>query len=349
MKRIIDVNLNRATEALRVLEEIARFALDNEELTSELKLLRHQLSNAYISEYDKLLKSRNTEEDVGREVFNPSGRFSIIDIHKANFKRLQQALRTLSEYSLAENIDVTVLEKTRYESYTLEKKMFEELTRKYKKSCLEDKRLYLVTDRSKFTDNNAFLDAVAASLKGGTQVVQLREKTATAKEFAELARQVRELCAVYEAIFIINDRVDIALAVGADGVHLGQEDLDINSARKILGNDSIIGLSTHCPEQALTAVESGADYIGVGPVYTTPTKPGRPSVGLEYVEWTAKNINIPWFAIGGINLDNTEEVITAGAPGIAAVRAIINSENPEEASGMFLKKFNPKNSIPFKD
>ncbi len=337
MKRIIDVNLNRSTEALRVLEEIARFILDNKKLSSELKLIRHKLSSIYISEYDKLLENRNTEEDVGREVFNPSSKISILEIYKANFKRLQQALRTLAEYSQAVNIDINVLEKSRYESYTLEKKMFEELTRKFKKSRLEDRKLYLVTDRSKFNNNNEFLDAVAASLKGGVQIVQLREKNATAKEFTELARQVRDICAVYDAIFIINDRVDIALAVGADGVHIGQDDIDINSARKILGNEAIVGLSTHCPEQALEAVKSGADYIGVGPVYTTPTKPGRSSVGLEYVEWANKNIDIPWFAIGGIDTDNVDEVINVGASKIAVVRAIINSQNPEEASCKFLK------------
>jgi thiamine-phosphate pyrophosphorylase len=169
------------------------------------------------------------------------------------------------------------------------------------------------------------------------QIVQLREKTASAREFMDIGRAVRDLCAHYEAIFIINDRVDIALALEADGVHLGQDDMDIASARKILGNDAIIGLSTHCPGQAAAAVEAGADYIGVGPVFTTPTKPGRQAVGLEYVEWAAKNVSIPWFAIGGIDTDNAQEVIDAGASRIAVVRAIINAEKPEEAAGRFME------------
>ncbi len=337
MKRIIDVNLNRSTEALRVLEEISRFILDNEKMTSELKLLRHQLLNAFNPQYSDLLESRNTEEDVGREIFNPSVRAGVSDIHRANFKRLQQALRVLCEYSQIKDKNIQILDKIRYKSYTLEKQMFAELSHKFKKIRLENKNLYLVTDRSNFNDDNDFLDAIGASLKGGVQIVQLREKTASAREFTELAKKTRELCAVYDAVFIINDRVDIAFAAGADGVHLGQDDIDIHDARHILGKDAIIGVSTHCPEHAVKAAAEGADYIGVGPVYTTPTKPGRKSVGLEYVKWASENVNIPWFAIGGINTDNVAEVVKSGAARIAAVRAIINSENPEKASRKFLQ------------
>ena len=329
MKRIIDANLNRATEALRVIEEIARFYLDNEDLCTQLKYLRHELSGVIDSNYAALLKSRDTEGDVGTSVVNKTQKQDVLDIFKANFKRLQQALRVLAEYGNAYGIDIAVFEKIRYESYTLEKNMFEELSKKLKLKRLEDKKLYLVTDRSKFSSVDEFLDAVAASLKGGVQIVQLREKTANAKEFLELGRKVKELCALYDALFIINDRVDIAHIIGADGVHLGQDDIDIDSARHILGKDAIIGISTHAPEQAEKAVISGADYIGVGPVFETPTKPGRKSVGLEYVEWASKNVNIPWFAIGGINTENVSEVINAGASKIAIVRAIINAEKPD--------------------
>jgi len=214
--------------------------------------------------------------------------------------------------------------------------MHEKITNKFKKYVLNDKKLYLVTDRSSFRTDDEFLNAVASALKGGVQIVQLREKTATAKEFIALGKKMRELCAVYDAVFIINDRVDIAQAVKADGVHLGQDDMDIASARQILGSEAIIGLSTHCPEQATDAVKSGADYIGVGPVYTTPTKPGRQAVGLEYVKWAAENVDIPWFAIGGIDPDNLEQVTQAGASRIAAVRAIINAVSPEKSAKTFL-------------
>jgi len=333
MKRIIDANLNRATEALRVIEEIARFWLD-----SQLKYLRHELAGVIDSNYASLLKSRDTEGDVGTSVINNTEKQDILDIFKANFKRLQQALRILAEYGQTAGVDISVFEKTRYESYTLEKNMFEELSKKLKLKRLEDKKLYLVTDRSKFSSTDEFLDAVASSLKGGVQIVQLREKIANAKEFIELGKKVKELCALYDALFIINDRVDIAHIIGADGVHLGQDDIDIDSARHLLGKDAIIGISTHSPEDAKAAMALGSDYIGVGPVFETPTKPGRKSVGLEYVGWASKNVNIPWFAIGGINSENVSEVINAGASRIAVVRAIINAEKPDLSANYFFEK-----------
>jgi len=337
MKRIIDANLNRVTEALRVIEEIARFYLNNESLSAQLKYLRHELADVINLNYASLLKSRDTEGDVGTSTVNNTKKQDVLDVFKANFKRLQQALRVLAEYGEVYGIDTAIFEKIRYESYTLEKNMFEELSKKLKLKRLQDKKLYLVTDRSAFSSVDEFLDAVASSLKGGVQIVQLREKSANAKEFIELGRKVKELCALYDALFIINDRVDVAHIVGADGVHLGQDDIDINSARHILGKDAIVGISTHAPEQAEKAIASGADYIGVGPVFETPTKPGRKSVGLEYVEWASKNVSIPWFAIGGINTENVSEVINAGASKIAVVRAIINAENPEISALNFMK------------
>ena len=338
MDRIIDANLNRATEALRVIEEIARFYIEDKDSSTKLKNIRHELATIMDYKYSQLLESRDTVGDIGVDIANPSQKQELTTVFKANFKRLQQALRTLAEYSSIEGLDLNIFEKARYQSYTLEKEMFEKLSSNINKYRLLDKKLYLVTDSSKFESQDKFLDAVASALQGGVQILQLREKTANAKEFVELGKKVRELCSLYNAIFIINDRVDIAHIVGADGVHLGQDDVDIHSARHLLGKDAIVGLSTHAPEQALKAVELGADYIGVGPVFETPTKPGRKSVGLEYVEWASQNIDIPWFAIGGINLKNTQEVIEAGASRIAVVRAIINSPSPEEASNGFLEK-----------
>lgn len=338
MNRIIDVNLNRATEALRAIEEISRFYLNNESLSEKLKLLRHQLACIINDNYNNLLKSRNTVDDVGIHIDNPTQKADILDIYKANFKRLQQSLRVLAEFGHSECLDIKLFENARYDSYTLEKTMFEELSQKLKARKLQDKKLYLVTDRSNFATQDDFLDKVALSLKGGVQIIQLREKNASAKEFIELAKKIKELCSLYDAVFIINDRVDIAHIVGSDGVHLGQEDIDINSARHMLGQDAIIGISTHSPEQAQAAMRAGADYIGVGPVFETPTKPGRKAVGLEYVKWASNNVNIPWFAIGGINLDNADEVINSGASRIAVVRAVINADNPELSASKFLEK-----------
>ncbi|MEI7474490.1 MAG: thiamine phosphate synthase [bacterium] len=342
--RIIDANLNRITEALRVLEEISRFILNDKEISEKFKNDRHKLATYVDRNYSILLDSRDTVNDVGVGIFNPTSKKSLMDVFKANVKRLQQCLRVLAEYYSILGEDNAAFEQMRYESYTMEKVMFDKLSKKVNLHKLSDKKLYLVTDRNKFADDNAFLDALAAALKGGVQIVQLREKTATAKEIVNLAQKVKELCGHFNALFIINDRVDIAQIVGVDGVHLGQDDIDIHSARKLLGNDVIIGISTHEPKHALKAVEDGADYIGVGPVFETPTKPGKKSVGLEYVEWATQNVNIPWYAIGGIDLTNVSEVVAHGATRTAVVRAIINAENPEAQAKEFIVKLNSKSN-----
>ena len=332
MKRIIDANLNRATEATRILEEIARFLLDDKYLSEKLKNIRHKINNIQENYYGEYLQARDTENDVGVEVKNMSERINIENIFKANIKRLQQALRTLAEYSVTNKDEVVLFEKLRYESYTLEKIMWDKLKEKYNQIKLSDKKLYLVTNSDEFDSDDKFLDAIASALEGGVDILQLREKTMPANKILELGRKIKQLCLQYDVTFIVNDRIDIALILEADGVHLGQDDLDVKCAREILGANTIIGVSTHAPEQALKAVLDGADYIGVGPVFATPTKQGRVPVGLEYVKWASENIEIPAFAIGGINAENCQQVFDAGLKRIAVVRAIINASSPQQAA-----------------
>lgn len=335
MKRIIDANINRSNEALRVLEEIARFYLDNSKLSSNLKNIRHEISQVADGSYEELLASRDTVGDVGINIKNPTQRNDIMNIFKANIKRLQEALRVLAEYGQAENIDFAVFEKARYESYTLEKEMYENLSSKLNKFRLQDKKLYLVTSSDNFGNDDEFLNAVASALDGGVRLIQLREKSHDAKKIISLGKKVRELTSLYDALFIMNDRIDIAQIVDADGVHIGQDDVDIKDARSILGDRMIVGISTHCPEQAQKAVEQGADYIGVGPIFATPTKPGRTAVTTDYSKWVAQNIDIPWYAIGGIDLSNVQQVIDSGATRVAVVRAIINADSPSEVAREF--------------
>jgi thiamine-phosphate pyrophosphorylase len=341
LKRIIDANLNRATEAVRILEEIARFLLDDKDLSEKLKNMRHKINSAQEEDYSGYLEARDTQNDVGVDIKNPTERKNVENIFKANIKRLQQALRTLAEYS-KENANT--FEKLRYESYTLEKIMWDKLKEGVTSLKLNDKKLYLVTNSDKFGSDDEFLDAIASALEGGVDVLQLREKTMPANRIVELGRKIKQLCLQYETTFIVNDRVDIALILEADGVHLGQDDLDVNSAREILGGKCIIGVSTHEPPQALKAVADGADYIGVGPVFATPTKQGKTPVGLEYVKWACENIDIPFFAIGGIDEENVEQVLNAGAEKIALVRAIINAKSPCQASKNFIETIQNKQS-----
>lgn len=322
MKRIIDANLNRAAEGLRVIEEIARFILSDTELSARLKTIRHELQKFFDVEYDNLLDSRDTLNDVGCNIINPDKKESLDSIFKANFKRVEEAFRVLNQYASFDD-------SYRYRIYTIEKEMRSKLKLDYKKIFLNDKKLYLVTNSDNFESDEIFLDRVALSIKSGVDIVQLREKNTTSKRFIYLAQRIRELTSHFGAAFIVNDRVDIAKISNADGVHLGQDDIPVSYAREILGDNAIIGVSTHCPEHAKKAITDGADYIGVGPVFKTPTKPSKDPVGLEYVKWAADNVNIPFFAIGSIDTANIKEVVQAGAKRVAVIRAIMYADDIE--------------------
>ncbi|HWH94479.1 MAG TPA: thiamine phosphate synthase [Baekduia sp.] len=187
-------------------------------------------------------------------------------------------------------------------------------------------RLYLVCDAA--PGGRPLEDVLAPALRGGVDVFQLRCKDATDEEILVAATVAREWCEVAGALFILNDRPDLVAATGADGVHVGQDDASIADARRIAGPDALVGQSTHTPEQ----VDAGcaqADYIGVGPVHTTPTKPGRPAVGLDLITYAARHATVPWFAIGGIDEDNLMAVMAAGANRAAVVRAIAEAADPE--------------------
>lgn len=341
MKRIIDVNLNRTSEGLRILEEISRFVLNNCDFSSFLKETRHKICQIQEADYQNLLTTRDSLNDIGLKIQNPDSRVDIETIFKANVKRIQQSLRVLEEYDINNS---SIYEKLRYQVYDFEKKMWSVLKLDLKKYLLNNRNLYLVTNSDGFENDDLFLDAVAQALAGGVDIIQLREKKANARRIIELGQKIRQLTSMYNALFIVNDRVDIAKIVNADGVHIGQDDIQIDYAKAILGDDKIIGISTHEPKQAVKAVENGADYIGVGPVFETPTKPGRKSVGLEYVKWASENvIDIPFYAIGGINQENVCEVIEAGAKNIAVVRAIINATSPKNATIKFKEFLNGSN------
>ncbi len=196
--------------------------------------------------------------------------------------------------------------------------------------------LYLITDR-KQARNGRLSEPVEAALRGGVKAVQLREKDLSGRSLFDTAQKMRELTSRYGAKLIINDRADIALAVDADGVHLGGESIPANAAREVLGGDKLIGVSCHDRESALEARDGGADFITFGPVYYTPSKAryGDP-VGIAALRQTAETIDIPVFALGGIKRGNVGEVIAAGAHGIALISAIIASDDPEKETAELL-------------
>jgi thiamine-phosphate pyrophosphorylase len=197
---------------------------------------------------------------------------------------------------------------------------------------LKAARLYVITS-SAHSDGRDLVSQSRAALMGGAEILQLRHRGLKDSALLLVARELRRLTDQYHALFIINDRPGVALLVDADGVHVGQEDLPVDAVRRVMGEDKLVGVSTHAIEQARKALEDGADYIGVGPVYPTPTKEGRPAVSVEYVRQVARlKLPIPFFAIGGIDAGNISEVLDAGATRVAVVRAVMASPDPEEAA-----------------
>ncbi len=182
---------------------------------------------------------------------------------------------------------------------------------------------------------------LAAALRGGVDIVQLREKSLPRREIELAAQTFRRLCDNHSALFIVNDDPDLARACDADGVHVGQDDLAATEARALLGPDAIIGLSTHSEEQIAGAAGAPVDYISVGPIWETPTKQGRPAVGLELISHAAANAPHPFFAIGGVDSSNASAVIEAGARRLCVVRAVRDAENPAAAAEELRAAFAP--------
>ncbi len=350
--RMLDAAANRAREGIRVAEDFARFTLNDVYLTSELKRLRHELTDALrCLPAEALLAARDTEQDVGTGVTTDQERqrTTPAELVRANFKRVQEALRTLEECAkraseLYDELSAGVLtndllqlstrlKRLRYEAYTLEKAVL--LTHRARQK-LRDQRLYLLVTASAC---RAGLETVVKeSLAAGVGLIQLREKQRSDRELLTLARQLRQWTRQAGALLVINDRPDIALLVDADGVHVGQDDLSVYEARRIVGPDRLVGVSTHSLQQAHRAVRDGADYIGVGPVFPSRTKQFDELAGLELVRQVAGEIGLPWFAIGGIDVENVERVQEAGATRVAVSSAVCQASSPRDAARRLLEK-----------
>ncbi|WP_427042093.1 thiamine phosphate synthase [Fusobacterium sp. SB021] len=181
-----------------------------------------------------------------------------------------------------------------------------------------------------FAHGKSNLECVKAMIEGGIKIIQYRDKTKSIKEKVKEAREIRELCKRNEVVFIVNDHVDIAILVDADGVHIGQDDMDPSDVRKLIGDNKIIGLSTHSEEQGMKAyLNPDVDYIGVGPIFPTTTKDTAP-VGLGYLEYAVKNLHLPFTAIGGIKEHNLHEIISRGAKNVCLVSDIVGADNITE-------------------
>jgi thiamine-phosphate pyrophosphorylase len=326
--RILDASANRCREGLRVVEDYARMILNDAHLSRQIKETRHALvpllSRLHM---DDAVQARDTEHDVGTSIHTAfeMARPSVWSVALANIKRVQEALRTLEEYG--KTIDATTaagIGGLRYRFYTIEKGLSATQGAMEK---LKDCSLYLLVTDSLCPQGAG--PVVKAALRGGVDVVQLREKGMPDRQFLELAKWIREWTAETGALFLVNDRPDLACLADADGVHVGQGDLTVYEARRIIGGQKLVGVSTHAIEQAEQAVLDGADYLGMGPVFASRTKSFEAFAGLEYVRSVAHEVSLPAFAIGGIGLENVEQVLAAGARRIAVSSQICGADDPE--------------------
>jgi thiamine-phosphate pyrophosphorylase len=337
--RIVDVNLNRAGEALRTMEEYARFVVESPALASRCKTLRHALARAASAwnesraPADRPLCNRDIAGDVGADVKTPEEgvRPDALSVAAAASRRAAEALRALSEYAKIDNVLLAAeFEAIRYGVYAVEPLLLADADLKHH---LARARLYVLVTTSLCSADAR--TAAREAVSGGADVIQLREKEMEDGEFHALASDLAEICRAGGAIFLVNDRPHIASLVDAGGVHGGQGDVPVHLTRRILGPGKIIGRSTSGPEFAEKALADGADYIGAGPVFETNTKKHRKAAGLDYVRWVAQWGKLPYFAIGGINRNTIDAVLDAGARAVAICTGVTMADDIAAETAFF--------------
>ena len=336
--QIIDANLDRAREGLRVLEDWARFGLGKEKYVEKIKNFRQILGKNHLEVYKQ---SRNHIEDKCKGLTHQEqiNRKTSEQIISSNSGRVQEALRVIEEFSRLHNHELSeIASEIRYEIYTIEIELLDLTKCKKSEGILKENDLYVITDQK---DN--LLEIIEEILIAGVKIIQHRFKTGTDKDFLEEAIKIKNLCERYNSLFIINDRVDIALASNADGIHLGQDDLDLKTARKLLGYSKIIGISANNEIDISKALKDGCDYIGIGPVFETATKKDKKPLGIEKIQTLTKDLNVPWFAIGGVTTNNISHLISSGFQKVALVSQIMNSKCPKEDAIMILKELSHEN------
>jgi thiamine-phosphate pyrophosphorylase len=335
--RILDANANRATEGLRTVEEFARFMLDDADLLKTAKLLRHDLGTALakLSRASRMA-ARDTDSDVGTRATTGTEfkRPEVSEVIVAATERVQQALRSLEEFGKLLDTDFArSIEAIRYRAYTLHRDLELRAFKLSRRRRLKTATLYLLIDC--MDDETVFADRIRRLSEAGVDVFQLRDKAADERTLLSRAKLGVTVTKDSGALFIVNDRVDLAVAAGADGVHVGQEEMPVQDARMILGPERLIGVSTHDTNQVHQAISEGADYIGCGPTFPGNTKSFERFPGpafLDAVHRQTKATPIPAFAIGGIAADNLKQVLQTGFHRIAVTAAINRSADPIAAA-----------------
>ncbi len=323
--RLLDANLNRASEGLRVLEDVSRFLTEDPALSMELREVRHALAQLARPLDVRLLSSRDSIADVGRETgVRVTGERDLLSVIRANAKRAEESLRVMEELARIPEVqsllDCSVVERLRYAAYDLERRLSGRVLRVQR--VAQVRGLYVVVDREA-AGSRSLVFLAAEAIDGGALVIQLRDKVGERSEVYREALELNRLCVEKHALFIMNDYADIAVAVGAAGLHIGQQDLPLEQVRRLLPIDTIVGVSCDDSESVSRALADGADYIAVGAVFPTSQKAGAQPLGLEVVTSARRQVGcVPLVAIGGIDLQNVASVIAAGADSVAVIGAV---------------------------
>jgi thiamine-phosphate pyrophosphorylase len=330
--RLLDANANRAREALRVIEDYCRFVLDDRGTSAELKAIRHDLAAATSPFVSEAILHRDTPGDVGTDIKTDAEckREDLAAVVVAAGKRLGEALRAIEEFlKTTSPSDAAKVQHLRYRFYDVEHTLTFALR---PAACgFANVRLYVLITESLCP--HPWLETAEQAILGGADCLQLREKNLEGAELLRRARLLVELCRRHKIPCIINDRPDVALLSGADGVHLGQADLPPREVRKLLGREKLIGVSTHTLDQAKQAVRDGADYVGVGPMFRSSTKPRDFVAGPGLARQVADALpDVPAVAIAGITASNVDEVLATGVRAVAVTSAVVSAPDVRTAA-----------------
>lgn len=329
--RVLDANINRAAEGLRTIEDFARLVAEDAVAAEWMKSVRHRLAAlaAKVNRPERL-SARSTLQDAGTQVTSQAekSRQNLAEIVPAAAERVGQALRCLEEYSKLLSASLAEeFKQLRYEAYDV---LAQAELRLRRPAAIQSARLYLLIDCHMPLDR--FVVYVLELASAGVELFQLRDKQAEGNQLLQYARATVHALASTGARLIINDRVDIAIASGAAGVHLGQDDLPLADARRLAGSQLCIGISTHDLAQAVAAQQGGADYIGCGPTFPSKTKNFDQFAGPEFLRAVAADISVPAFAIGGIDCGNIPRVLETGISRVAVSGVIHSAANPAVAA-----------------
>jgi thiamine-phosphate pyrophosphorylase len=334
--RLIDANLNRAKEGIRVIEEFYRFKEENKLVSLKLRNLRHLISkaeNLLPISYEEILQARDVLSDPNKEEEGELKKNSY-QLLKANFSRIEESLRVLEEVSTRFSISASkIFQKSRFFIYNLEKETLLTLSLKHKIYGV----YVILPDDIQW---NLVLRKIKVCLEEGVKFFQLRDKTHSDKEVLKRGKQLKEIIKKYKSYLIINDRVDVAYCVKADGVHLGNDDLPVDETRKILGEEAIIGVSVDSIDEAKLFFKKNINYISLGPIFKTRTKKDVPSARGCYILSKLKKISPePVVGVGGINVNNIKETAQTKVDAVAICSGIMKEKNTRLALKKILKYF----------